>query len=323
MQTLPELVERYLAKAAVDPKVSSELIAALKSGLKAGDGDSIAKLFPRLVIPELDYTTATSLHRLLKQIRQSSPSKNRTLKIAVLGSVTTKQLIDLIDLYLQTGRIEGQFYEADYGTIHQEFLDPSSGLHQFQPDYVLIVPTWRDLQEKPQLNESRDAIKLKVDAEVSAWTPIWRIAQEQLKAQVIQSNFVVPPWRAMGNLETRHPAGFSRYVSLVNFAMADAAPPGVTIHDVDHLASAAGRWAWTDERFFHQAKLPCSPEQLVDYAQSVAALILAQSGAGRKCLVLDLDNTLWGGVIGDDGWAGSAWGKARPKAKHLSAFSAT
>ena len=320
MQTLPELVERYLASASIDPKVRSDLIAALKSELKAGNGEHIAKLFPRLVIPELDYTTATALHRILKQVLRTHPSKSRALKIAVLGSVTTKQLIDLIGLYLHSGRIEGQFYESDYGTIQQEFLDPSSGLHKFQPDYILIVPTWRDLRDKPRLNDSLDTIDRKVDAEVSAWTPMWRIAQEQLKAQVIQSNFVVPPWRAMGNLETRHPAGFSRYVSLVNFALADAAPLGVTIHDVDHLAAAVGRWTWADERFFHQAKLPCSPEQLVDYAHSVAALILAQSGAGRKCLVLDLDNTLWGGVIGDDGMGGIRLGQGEAEGEAFISF---
>jgi FkbH-like protein len=223
--------------------------------------------------------------------------------------VTTRQLIDLLDLYLQSGRINAEVYESDYGTIHQEFLDPTSGLHRFHPDFVFIIPTWRDLQERPQLNDSQDAVRIKIDAEVASWASLWGIAQDQLKCQVLQGNFAIPPWRVMGNLETRHPAGFSRYVSLVNHALADAAPPGVTIHDVDQLASAAGRWAWADERFFHQAKLPCSPEHLVDYAHSLASLIIAQLGAGRKCLVLDLDNTLWGGVIGDDGLGGIRLGQ--------------
>jgi FkbH-like protein len=273
-----------------------------------------------LMIPGLDYTTATSLHRLLKQLRRIAPAKGRRIKIAILGSVTTHQLMDLIDLYLQAGRIEAEFYEADYGTVHQEFLDPSSTLHEFRPDYILIVSTWRDLQDKPRLNDEPGEVKLKVDAEIAAWAPLWRIAQEQLKAQVIQSNFAVPPWRALGNLEARHPAAFSRYVSLVNFALADAAPRGVTIHDVDQLSSAAGRWAWADERFFHHAKLPCSPEQLVDYAHSLASLILAQSGVGRKCLVLDLDNTLWGGVIGDDGLGGIRLGQGEPEGEAFISF---
>ena len=78
----------------------------------------------------------------------------------------------------------------------------------------------------------------------------------------------------------------------------------MSIHDLDGLAAAVGRWNWGDERFFHLAKLPCAPEHLVPYAHNVAALISARLGRSRKCLVLDLDNTLWGGVIGDDGLAG-------------------
>ena len=320
MQILPELVDRFLARATTDPTVCTELFAALKLEIKAGNAEQVLQLLPRLAIPGLDYTTATSLHRLLKQVRRAGSPVGHRIKVAVLGSVTTHQLIDLLDLYLQAGRIDAEFYEADYGTVHQEFLDPSSALHAFRPEYILIVPTWRDLQDKPRPNDEPKQLKLRIDTEVAAWTPLWRIAQEQLKAQVIQGNFTVPPWRVMGNLEARHPAAFSRYVSLVNFALADAAPRGVTIHDVDQLAAAAGRWVWADERFYHHAKLPCSPEQLVDYAHSLASLILGQSGVGRKCLVLDLDNTLWGGVIGDDGLGGIRLGQGEPEGEAFISF---
>src|SRR5262249_16801098 len=72
--------------------------------------------------------------------------------------------------------------------------------------------------------------------------------------------------------------------------------------------------------FYHHAKLPCSPEHLVDYAHSLASLVLAQSGLGRKCLVLDLDNTLWGGVIGDDGLGGIRLGQGDPETEAYAAF---
>src|SRR6185436_14498489 len=83
----------------------------------------------------------------------------------------------------------------------------------------------------------------------------------------------------------------------------------VTIHDVDHLASLSGRWSWDDPRFVHHAKMPCAPEYLVDYAQSLASIMGVQCGLAKKCLVLDVDNTLWGGVIGDDGLGGIRLGQ--------------
>ena len=146
------------------------------------------------------------------------------------------------------------------------------------------------------------------------------MAHDRLGCQIIQNNFDLPPWRLLGNHDARHPAGFSRYASLVNLGLQDAAPPYVTIHDIDHLAATWGRWSWGEERFYHHAKLACSPEHLVDYAHSLASLVLAQLGAARKCLVLDLDNTLWGGVIGDDGLGGIRLGQGDPEGESFVAF---
>jgi FkbH-like protein len=317
---LSEVVEHYLAKALIDPSARRELLDGLKSEIGSGRGAALADLFPRLAIAGLDYSTATSLHRLLQASRREAPAPTVTYKIAVLGSVTTKPLIDLLDLYLQPGRIDALFYEADYDTIQQEFLDPNSGLHRFQPDCVIIVPTWRDLRHKPLAGDDAQTVKRRIEAEVAAWATLWSIAAKQLEAQVIQSNFAAPPWRVLGNLEARQPNAFGRYIAEVNTALADAAPPGVTIHDADQLACAAGRWAWSDPRFYHQAKLPCAPEYLVDYAHSLAALVLAQSGAAKKCLVLDLDGTLWGGVIGDDGLGGIRLGHGDPEGEAFTSF---
>ena len=117
-----------------------------------------------------------------------------------------------------------------------------------------------------------------VEAEISDWSRLWQTAHERLDCQIIQNNFDLPPWRILGNHDSRHPAGFSRYTALVNLALEDFAPPYVTIHDIDHLAAMWGRWSWGDERFYHHAKLACSPEHLVDYAHSLASLVLAQLG---------------------------------------------
>jgi FkbH-like protein len=137
---------------------------------------------------------------------------------------------------------------------------------------------------------------------------------------VVQSNFAPPAFRSLGNHEARHESGFARFVSRVNLAMADSAPAYVTIHDLDHLSATWGRWAWDDSRYFHQAKLPCSPEMLVDYAYDLSGIILSLRGQARKCLVLDLDNTLWGGVIGDDGLAGIRLGQGDPEGEAFIAF---
>src|ERR1700744_3106428 len=149
MLTAPDVLHRYLVSSGADPGATSQLLSWLKAQVADGHAERVAKLIPRVVVPDIDYTTAVSLHRLLKRVRSLRPPGEYQARIAVLGSMTTHQLVDLLDLNLQAGRIYAQFYEADFGTLHQEFLDSSSGLHQFRPNFILLVTSWRDLKARP------------------------------------------------------------------------------------------------------------------------------------------------------------------------------
>src|SRR5262249_33687161 len=143
---------------------------------------------------------------------------------------------------------------------------------------------------------------------------------QRLGCQIIQNNFDAPAWRQLANHEMRHPTSLHRYIAAVNQAFQDRSPAFVTIHDLDYLSSSIGLRLLGDERFFHQAKIPCAPECLVEYGYSVASLIVALKGLSKKCLVLDLDNTLWGGVIGDDGLGGIRLGQGDPEGESFLAF---
>ena len=315
-----DVVERYLGLSS-DPKAAYQEIAGwLKRYIKTERWDNLRETLPRLMIPGLDFTSAFSLYRMMQQVSRRVRLHDRQTKIAVLGSCTTHQLNSLIELYLCAGRVGAEIYEADYGTYRQELLDPESELYRFQPDFIILATSWRDLGHRPELSDDRASVKRKVEEELADWMLLWRTAHDRLGCQIIVNDFDVPPWRSLGNYEMRHPSGFARYVALVNLALSDAAPAYVTIHDIDYLSATWGRWEWGDERFYHHAKMPCSPEHLVDYAHSLASLILAQLGVARKCLVLDLDNKLWGGVIGDDGLGGIRLGQGDPESEAFVAF---
>ncbi len=282
--------------------------------------EALAVALPRFIVSGLDYTSALALRRVVNKVSQKARMHDRQTKIAVLGSFTTHQLVWLLELYLQAARVKSEIYEADYGTFRQEIFDPTSELYRFQPDFVVVATTWRDLGHRPNAGDDRALAQQKVEAELADWALLWKTANNRLGCQIIQNNFDVPPWRSLANHELRHPSSLGRYVNLVNMQMQDMAPPYVTIHDIDHLSASWGRWEWGDERFYHHAKLPCSPEHLVDYAHSLASLILTHFGAAKKCLVLDLDNTLWGGVIGDDGLTGIRLGQGDPESESFVSF---
>jgi FkbH-like protein len=315
-----DVVEKFHAQFS-DPRVAyKELAGWVKGEMAAERWEQLAGVLPRFIVSGLDYTSAVALHRVLGQVSRKVRAHDRQTKVAVLGSFTTHQLVTLLELYLQAGRVGTEIYEADYGTFRQEILDPESELYRFQPDFIIVATTWRDVGHRPEPGDDRAITQRKVEAELADWSLLWKTAHDRLGCQIIQNNFDVPPWRVLGNHESRHPSSFGRYLSLVNMEMQDVAPSFVTIHDIDHLAASWGRWEWGEERFYHHAKLPCSPEHLVDYAHSLASLLLTHLGVVKKCLVLDLDNTLWGGVIGDDGLAGIRLGQGDPESEAFVSF---
>jgi FkbH-like protein len=273
----------------------------------------------RLVSPDLEYSAAEAFSRIYQSLKKSHPPAS-VKKLAILGSFTTHQLAALIELYLFAAGISVEVYEADYGILQQEILDPTSRLHEIGADILYLAPSRRSLGHRPSLGDSPARVDELVHQEVQSWYSLWTAAHARLGCQIIQNNFDSPPHRTMGNHEMRHHAGLARFIAKLNHALQDAAPVYVAIYDVDHLAASAGRWAFGDDRFYYHAKLPCAPEFLAQYAHGVASVIAAQSGAAKKCLVLDLDNTLWGGVIGDDGIGGIRLGQGNPEGEAFQAF---
>jgi FkbH-like protein len=156
--------------------------------------------------------------------------------------------------------------------------------------------------------------------ECKDWSLLWQTAFSGTGAQIIQNAFDAPFWQQLGNHEMRQAASLKHYITRVNLQLYDSAPEYVTLLDIDAMATTHGKKSWSDERFYLQAKLPCAPDYLVDYAHNLASIISAQKGATRKCLVLDLDNTLWGGVIGDDGVGGIKLGQGDPESESFLYF---
>lgn len=275
-----------------------------EAGGSAVNLEQEAAVLRQALSPNLPFTKAASQARKRVKLRKNGYKSPVQVRVAVLGNTTTDQLASFIDLFLFGQNIDAEIYEAPYGLLRQEILDPTSGLYQFEPHYIFLATTRRDLGQLPSPADSLDVIQGAVEAAAKEWVDLWNIANERLGCQIIQNNFDAPPWRSYGQLERKLEGASGAFIESCNREIAKRAPPWVSIHDLDGLAANVGRWNWGDERFFHIAKLPCAPEYLVPYAHGVASLIGARAGRSRKCLVLDLDNTLWGGVIGDDGLAG-------------------
>lgn len=313
-------VEKYIAASEDARRPAFRALAQLLKQAKAeGRFEELARAMRFALTPMLDYTSAQTLNQLYKALPEAVKGRSR-IKLAILGGFTTHQLRDLIEIYLFAAGVSADVYESDYGVFRQEILDPGSALYEFKPNVVFIATHWRNLGHWPALSDSPGKVNDLLEAEYRDWSLLWQNVHDRLGAQVLQNNFDAPPWRSLGNHEMRHSAAQTRFIADLNRLLMERAPSFVTIHDVDVMAANAGRRAWGDERFFLHAKMPCAPEYLVDYAHSVASLLIAQRGLSRKCLVLDLDNTLWGGVIGDDGIGGIRIGEGDAEGESFLAF---
>ena len=313
-------VEQFAAAGENDRRPAFRLLLdRMKEARDDARFQELAAALRLALTPMLDFTSVQSLNRFYKALPPATGQRSN-IKLAILGGFTTHQLRDFIALYLFAAGVSAEIYEADYGVFQQEILDPSSGLYEFKPNVVYLATHWRNLGHLPTLSNSAQEVSALLEAEYRDWALLWQTAHDRLGCQILQNNFDIPPWRSLDNHEMRHPAGLARYVTEINHLLVEQAPPYVTIHDVDSMAANAGRRAWGDERFFLHAKIPCAPEYLVDYAHSVSSIIAAQLGLSRKCLVLDLDNTLWGGVIGDDGIGGIRVGQGDAEGEAFLAF---
>ncbi|HEX4565718.1 MAG TPA: HAD-IIIC family phosphatase, partial [Vicinamibacterales bacterium] len=242
-----------------------------------------------------------SRKRLRRELLETRPSN--PLRVAVLGGTTTNELVDLLELLLLADGFAPVFYQSEYNRFYEDATLDVARVAEFRPDVVCIHTHVVNITRFPQPDFSETELDARVTDELGRYRAIWRSLHDHVGCQIVQNNFEHPPFAPMGNLDAAVAGGRRRFVSELNraFARAGATDPRLLIHDVETIAAAVGHTRWFDWQRWYNYKIWTTPEGSYELAFSLAAQIGALRGRSRKCLVLDLDNTLWGGVIGDDG----------------------
>jgi FkbH-like protein len=239
------------------------------------------------------------------------PAGLPTQRIAVLGAVT----IDYLRRAVACGVLqEGVFpilYQAPYGSWVQEVLDLGSALHAFRPELVVLATHWREMVVPLPIGATAAEVDSALQAKVGLMRGVWQqLAGKGVK--IVQHLLMPPPQRYCGVAERLAPAAPANQVRRLNDLMLDAGRGMVTWVDMDALASEIGTRRFAPAKFYYAAKLEHDQRYLPDYLPSFRAAWRAANARAKKVLVLDLDNTLWGGVIGDDGVEGIKLGPDSP-----------
>lgn len=267
----------------------------------AGIRERLAVARPPL--PEL-MACATDIAALAAEAAASGGAVRR---VALAADLTPDLLRQAIACAIaQEGEL-ALVHAAPYGVMRQECMDGGSALHAFEPEVVVLVPDWRQALEPLPLNADADAVAADIARQVQGFEAIWA-ALEARGCRTVQHLFVPPSEHWRGVADRRSPASTVRRVQALNEALIDAGAGRVTWLEADRLAAGVGLAAWSAPRFFHAGKLGSDPRFLPDYLPWFRGAWRATTGRTRKLLVLDLDDTLWGGTIGDDGLGGIALG---------------
>ena len=238
--------------------------------------------------------------KLVEEIHSEPGWPLRKARVAVLGTSTTSVLIPVLKALCLRDRIRAEFYQGLYGAIEQEVLDPESGLAKFRPNLVILVTHWRDLGLPPMTSDENAAVQRVIDERKLLWQKL----SDQFGCHVVQHAYDFSATEPYNYLAGSLPGGRSRMIQAINLAMQSEAPSHVSILDTPAIQRQTGLDRWEDATLWHGFKQHPGTEALPALAEMQAAHLRAVLGLTRKVLVVDLDNTLWKGIIGEDGLEG-------------------
>jgi FkbH-like protein len=224
-------------------------------------------------------------------------------KIAILGGSTTSDIKQVLELFLLNYGIKPSFYESEYNQYYQDAMFPNEELESFAPDVIYIHTSNRNITNYPTLADPTEAIDQMLATETEKFYGIWDRLLQVYHCPIIQNNFEMPFYRLMGNKDVSDIHGVGNFISRLNQKFYEYAQTHENFYicDLNYISADYGLKEWSDPFYWHMYKYACNVKAIPYLSFNVANIIKSIFGKNKKGFVLDLDNTLWGGVIGDDG----------------------
>jgi FkbH-like protein len=300
------LLDAALARKSDD---TAALRLASELAIRDGRGAEAHALLTRLAVAEPHGATVQAVQRKRGSIPEDGPA---TVRIALLSSFTIEPLAAWVDLEVRRIGLRPELYLAPFNAIPLEILNPQSGLYAAQPDIVFLSSALDDLAPElagPTAAEELEAIGARVLDELVGHV---RTFTERSNATVVVHSFTseyigqaVLDWRSGGR---------GRWLQALNARLVEqlAAMKRVHVLDLEQVRASRHGGAADDVKMRYMAGMRLSDAVGAAVAQRYARYVVALKGLTKKCLVLDLDNTLWGGIVGEDGPNGIRLGNTAP-----------
>jgi len=242
------------------------------------------------------------------------------LRLALLGGYSLYPFRELLEHLCETEGFPCELWAGDFDNYISEITDTTSGLYAFAPHVVLLLPSEHRCKYPGKLTDPREMQQAEAGRAVDSLLELARALHDQTHAEVIMTNFMLPARHDLGSYRSRTLGSDWSFRKWVNLELGLKAPSYLHLCDLEFLAHRLGGYRAHDARGWFESKQPGSPPLLAELAREAAHLIGSLRRAPKKVLVLDLDNTLWGGVIADDGLEGIEIGDTSPRGEAFKAF---
>lgn len=271
----------------------------------------------------MDAVETRHLDRRLGRLFPEPPPDlpTRPVRLAVLASATVDHLVPAIRIGGLRRGLWITTHTPAYGQYAQALIDAASSLHRFRPDAVLFALDAHHLLAAIEPSQNQTEVDRRIAQIGNDLAAQWSHARQAHRCQVIQQTLIPVFDALLGNNEHCLPGSPSWTLQRLNIELRRlASAEGVDLLAVDSCVATHGLEAWYDPALWHRAKQEVHPSAAPYYGDLVGRLLAAAQGRSAKALVLDLDNTLWGGVIGDDGLAGIKLGQGSAVGEAYVAF---
>lgn len=283
----------------------TNLIRDLKVLFKSDDSTFEEKL--RVSISQIhDHRSLISLNNIRKRYFSERKTSNEcpNLKIALLGGYTFHPLKDYLELFFWEKGFETEIYIGDFDNYTQEILNAESSLYTFHPNAVIIIPNENECKYRGNYLDSFENTQSNAEQTALNLIELTNYLHQRMTADIIITNYMLFAEMDWGRIRSKLSASEWTYRKLINLELGLKAPEYLKICDIEFLSASIGtNFCWDPKNWF-QSKQLGSVRFQISLARELAFIGINMKVPCKKVLVLDLDNTLWGGVIGDDGLMG-------------------
>lgn len=238
-----------------------------------------------------------------KTLLQNGEDSFLKIRIAILGGSTTNDIRNILELFLLNYGINPSFYESEYNRFYEDGMFPNPELEEFAPNIIYFHTSNRNISDYPAIIDDKETVDSKLKTVFEMYEKLWNRVSATYKCPIIQNNFELPGYRIMGNKEASDYRGRVNFITRLNMLFYEYAQEheNFYIHDINYESACYGLDQWSDPFYWHMYKYAMCVPAIPYVSFNVANIIKSICGKNKKVLNLDLDNTLWGGIIGDDG----------------------